>query len=130
MVPYCGGRESEENRRMRNARYPVMRTLYGSLMGILLIALPGLVGAESDPVIVGAGDIAECWFGLANWFDGAQATATLLDHIDGTVFTVGDHAYRKGRTSEFRDCYALTWGRHKGRTRPTLGNHDYDTEQG
>ena len=107
-----------------------MRTLCGSLVGILLITLSGLAHAESDPVLVGAGDIAECWFGLVNWFDGARATAALLDRIDGTVFTVGDHAYRKGRTSEFRYCYDSTWGRHKGRTRPTLGNHDYDTDQG
>jgi len=115
---------------MRNALDAVVRTLHGPLVGILLMILPGLAHAESDPVLVGAGDIAECWFGLPNWFAGAWATATLLDHIDGTVFTVGDHAYRKGRTSEFRYCYNLTWGRHKGRTRPTLGNHDYDTDEG
>ena len=100
------------------------------LAGILLATLSGWAHAQSDPVLVGAGDIAECGFGLVNWFDGAKATAALLDHIDGTVFTVGDHAYRKGRTSEFRYCYDSTWGRHKGRTRPTPGNHDYDTDQG
>jgi len=26
----------------------------------------------------------------------AEATVTLLDNLRGTVFTVGDHAYRKG----------------------------------
>jgi acid phosphatase type 7 len=115
---------------MRNVLHAAGRILYGPLLGVLLLTLPALARAESDPVLVGAGDIAECWFGLTNWFGGAWATATLLDHIDGTVFTVGDHAYRKGRTSEFRYCYSLTWGRHKSRTRPTLGNHDYDTDQG
>lgn len=83
--------------------------------------------ASGDPVLVGAGDIAECWLGLANWFGGAKATAALLDDIEGTVFTVGDHAYRKGRGEEFRDCYEPTWGRHKARTRPSPGNHDYDS---
>lgn len=115
---------------MRSARHSAARTMYRLLVGLLLVTLPALAHATSDPVLVGAGDIAECWFGLPNWFAGAWATATLLDHVDGTVFTVGDHAYRKGRSSEFRYCYAWTWGRHKGRTRPTLGNHDYDTDHG
>jgi 3',5'-cyclic AMP phosphodiesterase CpdA len=84
--------------------------------------------AEADPILVGAGDIAECWLGFLNWFGGATATAGLLDHIEGTVFTVGDHAYRKGTAEEFRDCYEPTWGRHKARTSPTPGNHDYDTD--
>ena len=77
--------------------------------------------------MIGAGDIAECWLGFFNGTGGAEATATLLDHIDGTVFTVGDHAYRKGTVEEFQNCYTPTWGRHRTRTRPTPGNHDYDT---
>jgi len=43
------------------------------------------------------------------------------------VFTLGDNAYEAGTPSEFRDCYAPTWGRHKTRTRPVPGNHDYGT---
>jgi hypothetical protein len=121
---------SEESGRMSNALNLRGRPLRGLLVVIVLLILPTLAQAESDPVLVGAGDIAECWFGLSNWFDGADATADLLDHIDGTVFTVGDHAYRKGRASEFRYCYNSTWGRHKARTRPAPGNHDYDTAQG
>ena len=81
-----------------------------------------------DPVLVGAGDIAECWFELFNGTGGAEATATLLDRIAGTVFTVGDHVYRKGTAKEFHTCYDPTWGRHKARTRPTPGNHDFDTQ--
>jgi hypothetical protein len=55
------------------------------------------------------------------------ATAALLDTIPGTVFTVGDHAYPRGTTKEFQDCYDARWGRHKARTRPAPGNHDYLT---
>jgi acid phosphatase type 7 len=74
-------------------------------------------------VFVGAGDIAFC--------DGnADATARLLDGIGGTVFTLGDHAYPKGAEQEFRDCYEPTWGRHKARTRPSPGNHDYESPGG
>jgi calcineurin-like phosphoesterase family protein len=75
----------------------------------------------NDPVFVGAGDIAACGS------DGAETTARLLDRIEGTVFTLGDNAYEFGTAAEFRDCYDPTWGRHKARTRPSPGNHDYVT---
>ena len=73
----------------------------------------------SDPVLVGAGDIASCSR------SGDEATAKLLDSISGTVFTTGDNAYLSGTPSEFSNCYAPSWGRHKARTRPTVGNHEY-----
>jgi hypothetical protein len=72
-----------------------------------------------DPVLVGAGDIASCDL------PGDEATARLLDGIDGTVFTAGDDAYESGTAAEFQNCYDPTWGRFKARTRPTPGNHDY-----
>jgi hypothetical protein len=75
----------------------------------------------ADPVLVGAGDIASC--GL----DGDEKTARLLDDIEGTVFTVGDNVYPDGTAEQFRDCYGPSWGRHKNRTRPVPGNHDYGT---
>jgi calcineurin-like phosphoesterase family protein len=80
---------------------------------------PGL--APPQPVVlVGAGDIAAC-----KHLSGAQATAKLLDQIPGTVFALGDLAYDKGSASEFQNCYGITWGRFKSRTRPALGNHEY-----
>jgi acid phosphatase type 7 len=75
----------------------------------------------NDPVFVGAGDIAACGSG------GTELTAQLLDRIEGTVFTLGDNAYGSGTAEQFRDCYGPTWGRHKARTRPSPGNHDYVT---
>lgn len=77
--------------------------------------------AAGDPVLVGAGDIASCTAG------GDSITAALLDAIDGAVFTAGDNAYPNGTTQQFQDCYDPTWGRHKSRTRPAPGNHDYYT---
>ena len=76
----------------------------------------------SDPVLVGAGDIADCAS------SGDEATAKLLDDISGTVYTLGDNAYESGAPSEFSECYDPTWGRHKARTRPSVGHHDYYTE--
>jgi len=76
---------------------------------------------SGDPVFVGAGDIANCSR------DQDEATAKLLDNISGTVFTLGDNVYPDGTAAQFSDCYAPTWGRHKSRTRPVPGNHDYHT---
>ncbi len=70
-------------------------------------------------VLVGAGDIATCT-GTND-----SATADLLDGIAGTVFITGDNAYDDGTAEEFANCYHPTWGRHRARTRPTPGNHDY-----
>jgi hypothetical protein len=72
-------------------------------------------------VLVGAGDIARC--GLP----GAEQTAKLLDGISGTVFIAGDNAYMDGSASDYRNCYHPTWGRHRHRTRPVPGNHEYQT---
>ena len=74
-------------------------------------------------VLVGAGDIASCTS------TGDEATATLLDSIGGSVFTLGDNVYTNGTTTEFTTCYGPSWGRTaiKSRTRPAPGNHDYNT---
>jgi len=79
--------------------------------------------ASSDPVLAGAGDIATG--GSANY---DEATAKVLDSINPTrVFTAGDSAYPDGSLSEFNAHYRPTWGRHKAKTRPSPGNHDYHT---
>jgi hypothetical protein len=76
---------------------------------------------DTGMVLVGAGDIG--WCGSP----GPEATAHLLDEINGTVFTAGDNAYPSGRDVDFANCYAPSWGRHRARTRPSPGNHDYDS---
>jgi acid phosphatase type 7 len=76
---------------------------------------------QTDPVFVGAGDIASCAS------SGDEATASLLDGIPGTVYTLGDNAYNSGTDDEFANCYNSSWGRHKARTRPSVGNHEYLT---
>ena len=79
------------------------------------------VNPAGGTYFVGAGDISIC----SN--DNDEETAQLLDGIAGTVFTLGDNAYEDGTTQQFDDCYDPTWGRHKARTQPTPGNHDYHT---
>jgi calcineurin-like phosphoesterase family protein len=77
-------------------------------------------GSDQTFTLVGAGDIATC-----KHLQSAQATAKLIDHIQGTVFAAGDLAYEKGTPEEFKNCYGATWGRFKDRTKPALGNHEY-----
>jgi hypothetical protein len=73
-------------------------------------------------MMIGAGDISDC----NNNND--EATAKILDaNPNGIVFVLGDNAYETGSTTEFNTCYNPTWGRHKGRTMPAVGNHEYGT---
>ena len=81
---------------------------------------PTSPGPSGPAVLVGAGDIGECGT------PGSQLTAQLLSGIAGTVFTAGDNAYPSGSAENFRDCYNPTWGRHRQRTRPSPGNHEYE----
>ena len=74
-----------------------------------------------DPVLLAAGDIASCAS------PGDEATAALLDRLGGTIATLGDNVYDSGAPQEFAICYHPSWGRHKSRTRPAAGNHDYGT---
>ena len=76
-----------------------------------------------DPVLVGAGDIANCKI-----LSGAEATAKLIDAVPGEVFTAGDDAMPAGTAEQFRDCYGPTWGRFKDRTRPATGNHEFQSD--
>src|ERR1051325_3761810 len=98
----CGGRSLE-------SAAPVSPTPLGGL----------IQNFTPSAVLVGAGDIALCGT------PGAEATAKLLDNISGTVFAAGDNAYMSGTEAEYKTCYDPTWGRHRSRTRPTPGNHEY-----
>ena len=116
-------------------------------MAAVLAAVPGLA-QTAQVTLVGAGDIARC----DATHD--EKTAQLMNNVlrsltsDGTlpslnrarVITLGDNAYTNGTRSQFANCYdnyRLTdgtrydssrpawWGQFKGRTMPTLGNHEY-----
>ena len=82
----------------------------------------GVVIGAGDVVIAAAGDIAGCSQSVD------EATAQLLDSIAPTrVLTLGDNVYPDGTDAEFAGCYDPTWGRHKAKTDPSVGNHDYHT---
>jgi hypothetical protein len=101
------------------AVHRLLRVALGTVLVTSGLVHPPRAAAVGSVVLVGAADIASC----GSTSD--QKTASLLDGIRGTVFTAGDNAYPNGTAREFRACYAPTWGRHRGRTRPAPGNHDY-----
>jgi hypothetical protein len=83
----------------------------------------------SKNFLIGAGDIASCDE------TGDEETAALLDRVvvaspTTTIFTAGDNVYPRGTAEEFQNCYAPTWGRHKLRTFPSIGNHDALSDRG
>jgi PKD repeat protein len=79
------------------------------------------VQAQASNVLVGAGDIADCVL------TEDSATGALVSATPGTVFTLGDNVYPNGTASDYANCYAPVWGAFKDRTRPVVGNHDYNT---
>ena len=81
----------------------------------------GALTSGTPAVLAGAGDIAQCDR------TGDEATATLLDGIPGTVVAIGDNAYPDGSDVDYQNCYDPSWGRHRARTNPVPGNHEYTT---
>ncbi|HSU15965.1 metallophosphoesterase family protein [Longimicrobium sp.] len=111
-------------------RISIPHPLSISLAVAVLVALAACsrdrtpAGTPPHTSIVAAGDIAGCWW------RSDESTARLLDHISGVVAPLGDNVYQAGTRAQYRDCYAPTWGRHRARTRPAIGNHDMRTEEG
>lgn len=81
--------------------------------------------AQPTVRLVAAGDIGRCDLSTD------EATAQLLDQLfantDGAVAILGDAVYPDGSPQQYQDCYEPGWGRHKSRTKPAPGNHDYNT---
>jgi hypothetical protein len=85
-------------------------------------ARPATTTSTTLPVetVLAAGDIASCASG------GDEATANLLDaRPNALIMTLGDNVTDNGTAAEFANCYDPSWGRHKGRTRPALGDREY-----
>jgi acid phosphatase type 7 len=98
-----------------------IRATSGGATGASTVTVTASPPPSNDPVLVGAGDIASCSS------SGDEATANLLDNIAGTVVTLGDNAYTNGSATDYTNCYGPSWGRHLSRTRPSPGNHEYNT---
>jgi len=86
----------------------------------LVSLLAGVATSPDPPVLLAAGDIADCG-------PGAAATAKLLDIHPGLVLAVGDLAYPLGSRENFKKCFAPTWVPFLSRMKSVPGNHDYMT---
>jgi len=80
-----------------------------------------LYDASNDHELIAAGDIADCTA------QDDEATSKLVDKLSGPVAIPGDAVYEYGLPEEYAYCYEPSWGRHKWRTRPVAGDHDYKT---
>jgi len=98
---------------------PLRGAMLSQLAACILLVAAGRADAATQ--VMAAGDISRCDS------DADEATARLLDaNPTAVVLTLGDNTPH-GTASDFSQCYQPTWGRHKARTHPTPGNHDYDT---
>ncbi len=80
--------------------------------------------AAAPPVLLAVGDIAGCPERFQD-----EATADLVADLPGTIAVLGDVVYENGKRWEFKRCYDESWGRVLSRTRPSVGNHEYRTEE-
>jgi acid phosphatase type 7 len=77
--------------------------------------------STSTATLVAVGDIGACDS------TGDEATAAVVARVPGVFAALGDIAYPNGSAADFARCYAPAWGRFRDRTRPTPGNHEYQT---
>ncbi len=73
-----------------------------------------------------AGDIA-CGTGSSGAACKQQATANvLIANNPDVVMPLGDNQYECGLLGDFRTYYDPSWGALKAKTRPSVGNHEYN----
>jgi len=113
-------------------------------VGVLVVPLgldsanPLQVSAVTDPVIAAAGDIAcdptSSSYNGGNGTSGschAMKTSNML--VNGgfsAILPLGDNQYYCGGYQAFMQSYDASWGRVKGITHPSVGNHEYLTSGG
>ena len=110
------------------------------LLAVLVVAArlgsaPPVRAQDAAVTVLAVGDIARCrdpWWAKAveplwDAYPDSRAaeTATLVDRLAGVVLALGDLVYYEDTAEGYRGCYDATWGRHRERTRPVPGNHDY-----
>jgi len=99
---------------------------------------PLQASATTDPVIAAAGDIAcdptSSSYNGGNGTSGschAMNTSNML--VNGgfsAILPLGDNQYYCGGYQAFVQSYDASWGRVKGITHPSVGNHEYLTSGG
>lgn len=75
----------------------------------------------SPATVLAAGDMVVCGDRTATLM------AELVEGLPGDILSLGDHVYMSGTHREFAECFHPSWGRHRHRTWPAPGNHEYET---
>ncbi|MDQ3944282.1 MAG: metallophosphoesterase, partial [Actinomycetota bacterium] len=128
------GRSPRVGDRLTDRRHRLAPALVAAAVGVILAGGVVVLRRDGDAPppapppagveVLAAGDVASCET------ETDEKTARLLDGQPGTVLVLGDTVYDDGTAAEFRRCYAPTWGRHRHRSRPVPGNHDYGDDEG
>ncbi|MEA2595052.1 MAG: acid phosphatase type 7, partial [Thermomicrobiales bacterium] len=96
------------------------------------VPAPTSTPAAGDAVLVAVGDIA-CPAGRPVTSIQCQQMATsdvALAANPDLVLALGDTQYECGTLSEYNASYDPSWGRLKAKTRPVIGNHEYNIAGG
>lgn len=87
------------------------------------------------PIIAAAGDIA-CDPASGSFNGGSGTTSTCRQRYTSdllatatAVLTLGDNQYEHGTLAQYQASYHPSWGRFFGKTFPSVGNHEYLTNQ-
>ena len=139
-----GGREAVRSRPPPLGRRVRLAIVLGVGISVLVVPLgldsanPLQVSAVTDPVIAAAGDIAcdptSSSYNGGNGTSGschAMKTSNML--VNGgfsAILPLGDNQYYCGGYQAFMQSYDASWGRVKGMTYPSVGNHEYLTSGG
>ena len=111
-------------------RFPVRNPLRATVAALSLIcSLTVSSAAAAFPVVMVAGDIA-CSPSSPKTPQQCRHKETsdlIVARAPDKVLTTGDNQYESGGLRAFRRSYDRTWGRFKEKTRPSPGNHEYDT---
>ena len=95
--------------------------LLAAVVTAALALAPATDSAAPSATLIAVGDIASCSS------DSDERTAELVDGLRGTIALLGDTVYERGTPAEYARCFAPSWGRHRARSRPAVGNHEYGT---
>jgi hypothetical protein len=87
---------------------------------------PSFAVTSSALTLVAAGDIARCGSSTKDSATGTTVQQIIARSPNTTVAPLGDIAYETGSDAEFQ-CYHQVWGSFKSRSRPAVGNHEYET---
>jgi acid phosphatase type 7 len=98
---------------------------------VVLVGFPPVravgAGEAARVTIAAAGDISCPKSPDGRWACRDRATSRLVLDRPGIdrVLTLGDNQYEHGWLSQYLAYYDHTWGRFKGKTSPSPGNHDH-----